>query len=188
MKLISQPLFVALLSLTIAPFTVATASAQTEPVSPAVEADTAEMLMAQTVAPGRSTLSGPSYIGVGGNIGFGGSTALGEGNFTVFSKVGLTPNLSARPAVVIGSDPTILVPITADFAIAPISEGVGLPIAPYIGGGVAISTGSDSLVRPVITGGVDVPLAARITATANANVAFFRDTEVGVIVGVGYNF
>lgn len=145
-------------------------------------------LVAQTIAPGRATRSGPSYIGVGGNIGFGGDTAMGEGNFTIYSKIGLTNNFSARPAVVVGNDPTILLPLTADFPIAPVTEAVDFDVAPFIGGGVAISTGSDSLARPLITGGIDIPVADRVTLTVQGNVAFFRDTEGSVILGVGYNF
>jgi hypothetical protein len=144
--------------------------------------------IAQQITPGRATRSGPSYIGIGGNIGFGGDTALGEGSFVVFSKVGLTPNFSLRPGVAINDDPTVLVPVTVDFPIDPISEAVPFDVAPYVGGGVAISTGSDSLVRPLVTGGLDVPLSEQFTANANVNVAFFRDTEVGLILGVGYNF
>jgi hypothetical protein len=145
-------------------------------------------LVAQQVSPGRATRSGPSYIGVGGNIGFGGDTALGETNFTIYSKIGLTRNFSARPGIVIGDDPTILLPLTADFPIRPITEAVDFDVAPFVGGGLAISTGSDSLARPLITGGIDIPVADRVTLTAQGNVAFFRDTEGSVILGVGYNF
>ena len=148
----------------------------------------AENSVAQAITPGRATRSGPSYIGVGGNIGFGGDTALGKGNFTIYSKIGLTDRFSARPGIVIGDDPTILVPLTADFPIAPVSENVDFDVAPFVGGGLAISTGSDSLARPLVTGGVDIPVADRITLTAQGNVAFFRDTEGSVILGVGYNF
>jgi len=144
--------------------------------------------LAQEITPGRATRSGPSYVGVGGNIGFGGDTALGEGNFTIYSKVGLTRNFSARPGIVVGDDPTILLPLTADFPIAPVSEDVDFDVAPFVGGGLAISTGSDSLARPLITGGVNVPIVDRVTLTAQGNLAFFRDTEGSVILGVGYNF
>lgn len=150
--------------------------------------DSLDVPVAQQITPGRATRSGPSYIGIGGNIGFGGDTALGEGSFVVFSKVGLTPNFSLRPSVAINDDPTVLVPVTVDFPTDPISETVPFDVAPYVGGGVAISTGSDSLARPLITGGLDVPLSEQFTANANVNVAFFRDTEVGLILGVGYNF
>jgi hypothetical protein len=144
-----------------------------------------------TITPGRGTRSGPSYIGIGGNIGLGGDTSLGDSGFAVISKIGLTRNLSARPAVVIGgNDPTVLVPATLDFPISSVAKAseVNLQAAPYVGGGIAISTGSSSLVRPLITAGIDVPVADRITATAGVNFAFFDDTEIGLILGAGYSF
>jgi hypothetical protein len=148
--------------------------------------------VAQTVIePGRSTRSGPSYLAIGGNIGLGGDTSLGDSGFTVFSKIGLTRTISARPAVVIGgNDPTVLVPVTLDFPISSVLETgeVNLEAAPYVGGGIAISTGSGSVVRPLITAGVDVPIADRVTANAGVNFAFFDDTEIGLTLGVGYSF
>jgi hypothetical protein len=143
------------------------------------------------LSPGRSTRSGPSYIGIGGNIGLGGDTTLGDSGFSVISKIGLTRNLSARPGVVIGdNDPTILLPLTVDFPISSVLETGELNVeaAPFVGGGIAISTGSDSLVRPLISAGIDVPVASRITATAAVNFAFFDDTEVGLTLGAGYSF
>jgi hypothetical protein len=143
------------------------------------------------ITPGRATRSGPSYIGIGANIGLGGDTALGETGFTIYSKVGLTRNLSARPSVVLGGDdPAVLVPVTVDFPISATAEAgdVRVSAAPYVGGGVAISTGSDSLVRPLVVAGIDVPIADRVTANANVNLAFFDDTELGIRLGAGYNF
>jgi hypothetical protein len=37
-------------------------------------------------------------------------------------------------------------------------------------------------------GGVDVPLSEQFTANAGVNVGFFGKTEVGLRLGVGYNF
>ena len=140
-----------------------------------------------TISPGRATRSGPSYIAVGGNIGFGGRTALGRGNFTITSKVGLTNNFSARPGLVIGRSPTILLPVTVDFPVRSVVDD-RIRIAPFVGGGLAISTRGGSEVRALAMGGIDVPLTDRLTATASANAAFFRRPEIGVILGVGYNF
>lgn len=139
------------------------------------------------VAPGRATRSGPSYIGIGGNIGFGGDTTLSEGAFSVFSKVGLTRNLSVRPAALIGDNAVFLVPVTVDFPTEDL-EITQVTVAPYVGGGLAISTGRDSTVGALITGGVDVPISPRITATAGVNVGFVDETEVGILLGVGYNY
>lgn len=139
------------------------------------------------VAPGRATRSGPSYIGIGGNIGFGGDTTLSEGAFSVFSKVGLTNNLSARPTVLIGDNAVVLIPVTFDFPGTDVEQLPFSP-APYIGGGVAISTGRDSTVGALISSGVDVPLSPRFTATAGVNVGFINKTEVGLLLAVGYNY
>jgi hypothetical protein len=155
---------------------------------------TAEQV-AQTVTPGRTTRSGPSYIGVGGNIGLGdGDTALGDGSFAVFSKIGLTSFLSVRPAVLFSDDPTILVPVTFDFipGVTDVTEDLsgelGLRISPYVGGGVAISTGDDGGVDFLLSGGVDVPITSRFTATAAVNATVFDNPAVGLMLGVGYNF
>ena len=139
------------------------------------------------INPGRATRSGSSYIGVGGNIGIGGDTGIGEGSFSVLSKVGLTRNLSARPSVLLGDNVTILLPVTIDFPSESL-EITRFNVAPYIGGGAIISTGDDSNVGVLLTGGVDVPINPRFTATAGVNVGFVDETDVGVVLGVGYNF
>ncbi|MBE9189124.1 hypothetical protein IQ230_01825 [Gloeocapsopsis crepidinum LEGE 06123] len=141
------------------------------------------------IVPGTATRGGASYIGIGGNIGFGGETTLSEGAFAVYSKIGLTDTFSVRPAAYIGDNTVIAIPITADFP--PAETGVAdaqLNIAPYIGAGIAISTGEDSTVGALISGGVDVPLTEQFTATAGVNIGFIDDTEVGLLIGVGYNF
>ncbi|MBD1932225.1 MULTISPECIES: hypothetical protein [Cyanophyceae] len=139
------------------------------------------------VTPGRATRSGPSYIGVAGNIGFGGDTTLSEGAFAVISKIGITRTLSLRPAALIGDDVMFLIPVTVDFPTQGVQE-TRFSVAPYVGGGVAISTGDDSTIGALITGGVDVPLSSQFTATAAVNVGFVDETEVGLLVGVGYTF
>lgn len=139
------------------------------------------------VDPGRATRSGSSYIGVGGNIGIGGDTGIGEGSFSVISKVGLTRNFSARPSVLFGDNTTILLPVTVDFPTQNV-ETTRFNVAPYVGGGAIISTGDDSDVGVLLTGGIDVPINSQFTATAGVNVGFVDETDVGVILGVGYNF
>ncbi|MEQ9670496.1 hypothetical protein [Coleofasciculus sp. G2-EDA-02] len=165
--------------------TVPPPDAPTEP----LDIDTTE------VSPGRATRSGSSYIGIGGNIGLGdGDTALGETSFAIFSKIGLTSNVSVRPSVLIEDDPTILLPVTLDFTpgvtevTADVTEDVGARVSPYIGAGIAISTGDDSSVDLLATGGVDVPLATQLTATASVSASLFDNPAVGLLLGVGYNF
>lgn len=139
---------------------------------------------------GRPTRGGRSYVGVAGNIGIGGGdSSLGDGNFAIISKVGVTNSISVRPSAVFGNNTTILLPVTYDFNLQqadPFDEP--LAIAPYVGVGAAIKTGNDSKAALLITGGVDFPLSPQFTATASVNAGFFRQTDVGLLLGVGYNF
>lgn len=139
---------------------------------------------------GRTTLGGPSYIGVAGNIGLTGTNALSVGNFSVISKLGLTRNISLRPSAIFGDNTLILVPVTFDFAPQASAEAAGrrFPIAPFIGGGIAINTNNSTDTAFLLTGGVDVPLGSRFTATGAVNAAFFDQTSVGITLGVGLNF
>lgn len=141
------------------------------------------------VDPGRSTRGGSSYIGIGGNIGLSGDTALGDGNFTIISKIGLTRNIAVRPSVVLGNDATFLIPLTYDFSIrqAEALEEV-LPLAPYVGAGVYIATGDNDNIGLLLTGGIDVPLSSQFTANAAVNVGIADETDIGLAIGVGYNF
>ncbi|KST63698.1 fasciclin domain-containing protein [Mastigocoleus testarum] len=141
--------------------------------------------------PGRATRGGSSYIGVGGNIGLGGETALGEGSFAAISKIGLTRRFSARPSVIIDDDPVILLPLTFDFSprTTPSVAGRSFNVSPYLGAGVAIETSDDADVGFLLTGGIDVPLGDRFTVNGSANAAFLDDdTDVGLLLGIGYNF
>ncbi|NES97455.1 MAG: hypothetical protein F6K32_19995 [Desertifilum sp. SIO1I2] len=140
------------------------------------------------VTPGTATRGVASYVGVAGNIGLSGRTALGETNFAVISKIGLTPTFSARPGVVIGDRTTFVLPVTYDFQPTVFTEDAPVSFVPYGGAGVAFSTGDDSRVGLLLTGGVDVPIGQNFTATAGTNVAFLRRTEIGLMIGVGYNF
>lgn len=177
------------------PGTVATSSAALNP--EAVDRNSrepknnSEKNLAQAdIGVGRTTRGGSSYIGIGANIGLDGdSSALGDGNFAVISKVGLTRTISLRPSAVLGDDTVFLIPVTYDFSLNaadPFTEP--LPIAPYLGVGAAIETGDDSETAFLVTGGVDVPLNSQFTANAAVNAAFFDDTDIGLILGVGYNF
>lgn len=157
--------------------------------SPATNATRNSRDVAQAeIDPGRPTRSGSSYVGIGGNIGIGGDTALGEFGFAVFSKIGLSQRFSIRPAIVISGDADILIPVTFDFPIqAEPFERINL--APYVGAGAIITTSDDSTVGLLLTGGVDLPLSEQFTATAGLNLGFNTDTVgVGLMVGVGYNF
>ncbi|MEA5600209.1 fasciclin domain-containing protein [Nostoc sp. UHCC 0252] len=143
------------------------------------------------VRPGRTTLGGPSYIGGGGNIGLSGNdTALGDTNFSAFSKIGLTRNISVRPSVIFGDDTLFMVPLTLDFtprATAEVAQRT-FAIAPYVGAGVAIEANLDTDIGLLLTGGVDIPLGTRFTLNGAVNAAFMDETDVGLQLGLGYNF
>ncbi|MBU7586482.1 MAG: hypothetical protein KAF91_27070 [Nostoc sp. TH1S01] len=178
--------------LTPIPGTVATSS--TALIPQPVEATTQpsavpEVAQSNVVNVGRPTRGGRSYIGVGANIGLsGGETSLGDGNFAVLSKVGFTNAFSIRPSAIFGDNTTILIPVTYDFSLQQDEFTEPLPIAPYVGVGAAINTGDNSQVAFLVSGGIDVPLNAQFTATASVNAGFFDQTDVGLLVGVGYNF
>lgn len=156
--------------------------------APASKTDNGDLAQID-VDPGTPTFGGDSYIGIAGNLGLGGDSALGDSSFMVISKIGLTTRIAVRPSVAIESDPVILVPVTFDFSIRPVDAFTErLPIAPYVGGGVAISTGDNSDIGPLLTAGVDVPITSRFTATAAVNAALLDDVAVGVMLGIGYNF
>ncbi|MBW4643733.1 MAG: hypothetical protein KME23_12215 [Goleter apudmare HA4340-LM2] len=158
--------------------------------TPGINQQTPDPVIEQEITPGRATRSGSSYIGAGGNIGLGGRTTISEGSFAVFSKIGLTRNFSVRPAALIGDNTVFLVPITFDLPIQSLTD-IGeqqISIAPYLGAGAAISTGRDSTLGFLISGGVDVPVSPQLTATAGVNVGFIDETEIGLLLGIGYNF
>jgi hypothetical protein len=162
--------------------------------NPATASDKPQILAqpgGTTVKPGRATRSGPSYIGIGGNIGFGGDSALGDTSFAILSKIGLTNNFSVRPSVLFRDNLTVLVPVTYDFVsreAVEVSDDFVITAAPYLGAGVAFSTGDDGNFGFLISGGIDVPLSSNFTATAGLNIGFLDGTDVGLLLGVGYTF
>ena len=156
-----------------------------------VSEPTEKVAQGTPIRPGRATRSGPSYIGIGGNLGFGGDSALGDGSFAIISKIGLTNNLSVRPTVLFRDNLAFLVPVTFDFVsqnAVEVTEDFVITAAPYLGAGVIISTGDDDNIGFLISGGVDVPLTRNFTATAGLNVGFVDGAEVGLLVGFGYTF
>jgi hypothetical protein len=185
------------LTLTPIPGTVATSSAMlnSEPVQPnsqPISQPSAPKVAQSDIELGTATRGGSSYIGVGANIGLsGGDSSLGDGNFAVISKIGLTNSISVRPSAVFGDDTTVLVPITYDFSFKSADAfSEPLAIAPYVGVGAAYKTGDNSQFAFLVSGGIDLPLGQNspFTATAAVNAAFFDQTDVGLMLGVGYNF
>lgn len=147
----------------------------------------------------RGTDGVPNYLGIGINIGFteddnatdddDGETALGDAGFVINSKIGLSRNLSLRPGVIIGDDAFFMVPLTYDFLIPRVDPFEPVRFAPFLGGGVALSTDSDDNIGFLLTGGVDVPLSRSFVANGSINIGFIEDeTDIGIILGVGYTF
>ncbi|MGL5940455.1 MAG: hypothetical protein ACRC2S_08725 [Waterburya sp.] len=140
------------------------------------------------IDPGRETRSGSSYIGLGGNIGFDGETSIGKSSFAVISKIGLTDSISFRPTALIEDDATFTLPLTVDFFSEEVEAlDTGFSVAPYVGGGISLDTGEGDTVGIVVTGGLDIPISSDFTANAAANVKFIDSTDVGLLLGVGYN-
>ncbi|MBE9016891.1 hypothetical protein C7Y66_16515 [Chroococcidiopsis sp. CCALA 051] len=151
--------------------------------------DNSQIAQVDSADVGRAVLGGSSYVGIAANIGLDGDTDLGDSNFAVISKIGLPANFSLRPSAVFGGDTVFLIPLTYDISLPGVDViDAALPISPYIGGGVAIASGDDSQTDFLLTGGVDFPLTNQFTATAGVNVAFFDETSIGLLLGVGYNF
>lgn len=177
------------------PGTVATSSATltsefVEPTSQTTAQPSTTKVAQSDIDLGRTTRGGSSYIGVAANIGLsGGDSSLGDGNFAVVSKIGLTNSISVRPSAVFGDNTTILLPVTYDFTFKSADAfSEPLAIAPYVGVGGAYKTGDNSQLAFLVTGGIDVPLTPQFTATAAVNAGFFDQTDVGLLLGVGYNF
>ena len=178
------------------PGTVATSSATltsefVQPTSQTTAQPSAPKVAQSDIDLGRTNRGGSSYIGVAANIGLSGDadSSLGDGNFAVVSKIGLTNSISVRPSAVFGDNTTILLPLTYDFSFKSADTfSEPLAIAPYIGVGGAYKTGDDSQFAFLLSGGIDVPLTPQFTATAAVNAGFFDKTDVGLLLGVGYNF
>lgn len=158
-------------------------SAVTAPADP-----TADEAVELAQVPGAGIITNNSYIGIGGNIGVGEDGAPGgDPGFAFISKIGFTDRFAVRPAVIIGDDVSILVPVTFDIAQALPSVGE-FDLQPYVGGGVAFSVGDDSEVAGLLSAGLDVPISSRFTANGQANLGIGDDLGFGVTLGVGYNF
>jgi hypothetical protein len=139
-----------------------------------------------------------NYIGAGVNFG-------DDTSFAVVSKFAITQfsdyGVSLRPSVLFGDSVNFRVPITIESRLNTESEQANR-FAPYAGLGVAIDTDDDDEgdsdidndddgdddVGFMLTAGSDFLLTNRITATAGLNLIFNDDTDLELLLGVGYNF
>ncbi len=147
---------------------------------------TTPVLSVSELVPPQPPRPNPSYFGLGINLGAGGDSGLGNISAALYSKIALNSYLSFRPALLITSNVSFLLPITYDFPVIRLSEY--LRLAPFAGVGASFSTGDDSNVDMLLTAGVDLPITSRLTATASVNVGPFDEFDVGFILGVAYTF
>lgn len=128
-----------------------------------------------------------NYIGVGATIGLSDSdeTGLGEGGFSIISRTGFTENLGLHGAAIFADTFTSNLAFTVRLPVKSDRSGRTL-VEPFIGPGIIIQ---DDKIDALVSAGADVPLTRDITATARLNIGFPNDdTEIGIILGVGYNF
>lgn len=147
-------------------------------------------ILSQRVGDRVSPFTPTAYIGIGVNLGLGSSNSvLSSGRFLVYGKFGFTENISLRPAILLGNDTTVLIPVTYDFPLQAADAIQPVSFVPYVGGGAIIATGSgNNNLGFLLTGGVDFPISRDFTATAALNVGFIRSTtDFGILLGVAYN-
>ena len=132
-----------------------------------------------------------SYTGLGGNIGLDGeSTTIGDGAFSLLGRTAFSKNVSLHTSTVFSNDSVSAFALTFGIPIYK-SSGDRLELVyPFIGGGIAIENVFDDFnTDGLLTAGVDVPITERIVTTGRINVGFADDdTDVGLLLGVGYNF
>lgn len=132
-----------------------------------------------------------SYIGLGGNIGLSGEeTALGDGGFSLVGRTAFTENISLHTATVFGGDSVTTFALTFGVPISRASTSDLELVYPFIGGGIAVEElFGDFNVDGLVVTGIDVPILNRVTGTVRLNLGFGEDdTDIGLLLGVGYNF
>lgn len=127
-----------------------------------------------------------NYIGAG--VGAGG---LGGSNIglSVNSKLTVADQVSVRPGVITNFDfnsqgTIVSVPVTYD--LNPVAADGRL--LPYVGGGLAVVTGSSTSVGPMATAGVDYRMTDNLTLNGGVNVSVTDYTRINGTVGLGYTF
>jgi hypothetical protein len=136
--------------------------------------------------------SAKSYIGIGGTIGLSGSnTALGTGGLAILSRNVLNDLLSIHSNnVVFGSAiPSSSNALTLNFPIRD-STTQEIMISPFLGAGLQLRNIDGLYISPLAVGGVDIPLNKSLTGTIRLEAAFPNtgNTDMGVSIGLGYNF
>ena len=166
-------------------FTGTPSSAQ--PASAQSESQPASILISQENGETSTPKPRRSYIGVGATIGLSDpdETGLGEGGFSIISRTGFTENLGLHSTAIFADELTSNLALTARIPVKSGESGRTL-FEPFIGPGILIEDGE---IDALVSTGADIPITRHMTATARFNVGFPNgDTEVGMILGLGYNF
>lgn len=122
------------------------------------------------------------YVGAGVRSGFNDDFAGVINSKAELLELGEELSLSARPAVIIGDDFELRLPLSIE---GEIYESV----YPYAGVGIAFNQDGSSEVDPMITGGVDFAVAERVYVGATGNAIFRNnDTDFELIGTVNYAF
>lgn len=136
------------------------------------------------LAPTGAALADPPayYVGAGVRGGFNDDFAGVINSKAELLELGEELSLSARPAVIIGDDFELRLPLSVE---GEIYESV----YPYAGLGVAFNQDGSSEVDPMVTAGVDFAVAERIYVGATGNAIFRNnDTDFELIGTVNYAF
>lgn len=147
----------------------------------------AGVVAATSAASAQTAATDYNYVGLGVGAGDLGESDLG---LAVNSKFTVGNNLSLRPGLVTDLDfsdegqTSFTLPVTYDFN--PVTRNGKL--LPYAGAGVAVRTGDDSEVGPLLTAGVDYRVTDKVTLNGAVNWSIYEDSEVNGVVGVGYTF
>jgi hypothetical protein len=136
--------------------------------------------------------SAKSYIGLGGTIGLSGNnTALGTGGLAILSRNVLNDLLSIHSNnVVFGTAiPSASNALTLNFPIRD-STTQEIVVSPFLGAGIQLRNIDGLYISPLAVGGVDIPLNKSLTGTIRLEAAFPNtgNTDMGVSIGIGYNF
>jgi hypothetical protein len=132
-----------------------------------------------------------NYLGLGGVIGIqGNTTSLSQGTFSVLSKNVLTENLSVHTASNVFGSLTSSSSIALTYNQPMNSDSLPVSLTPFLGGGITAYYDNSTKIIPHITAGIDLGLPTNLTGTVRANANFVTDkqTEIGILFGIGYNY
>ena len=135
-------------------------------------------------------MSAPARAGMGSNS-VGPSLSIGNGTTSIGidSKFGISDNISIRPSVYFPTGVTKFgASLTYDFDVSRSSK---LQITPYLGGGVAITSGNNggSFTDTFFTGGADFGVSDAIDLKAGLLVPLSsNNATTSVTIGAGFKF